>query len=163
MFLVKDSLNERQIKIRSFLETDPAIAVLLAAADFEWCVNRFIVALGNAPNTHIRDEVLSQKNNRGHRSYVSGLSKYKDAWNKVRNEMDPLDEIIGPTQWDQLKLAFNKRHALIHGRQGTTGRKFSDSIVANILACSEKLNEVATDRQAPLYGKRIVVKRKSRG
>jgi hypothetical protein len=51
MFLVKDNINYRQTKIRSFLSNEPAIAVILAAADFEWSVRRAIRALGtHKPN-----------------------------------------------------------------------------------------------------------------
>lgn len=160
MFLVKDTIKGRHKKICSFLDTSPAIAILLAAADFEWCINRFIIGLGNVPNRDIRDEILSRSNKQGRRSYVSGLNAYKNAWEKVRGELEPIDRIIGFDRWLALNSAFEKRHALIHGREGTSSRGFAKNVVDTILLCSSQLNDFATDKSVPLYGKRIIVKRK---
>lgn len=143
MFFVSDSIAERQEKIRSFLETDPVVAVLLAAADFEWCLNRFIIALGTKPNKEIRDEVLSSLNKKGFRSYVSGLTDYERAWKKSAassNDFRSLEDIISHNQWKALKDAFNLRNELIHGRKGTTGPGYAAKRVEVILDCSSILN-----------------------
>ena len=71
MFLVSDKLDGRRAKIRGFLEKEPAIAVLLAAADFEWTIRRAILLLGKDSTTEIRDTDL-------HR--VAGLARYERAW-----------------------------------------------------------------------------------
>ena len=54
MFLINDTMEERHQTIRSFLSSDPMIAVILAAADFEWTVRRAILALGTLPTKEIR-------------------------------------------------------------------------------------------------------------
>ncbi len=59
MFLVRDRIEARHEKIRTFMGSDDAaIAVLLAAADFERTVRRAILALGNTPTKQLRTKVL---------------------------------------------------------------------------------------------------------
>ena len=54
MFLVADNRNDRDLLIKSYFDAEPAISILLAAADFEWTVRRAILALGKSPTKHIR-------------------------------------------------------------------------------------------------------------
>src|SRR5947209_7425665 len=69
MFFVDDSREGREARIASFLiDADAAIAVLLAAAHFEWVTGRAIMALGNSPNKLLRPKLLN----------CHGPDKYKD-------------------------------------------------------------------------------------
>ena len=73
MFFIDDTQASRHAKIRAFDDDQIMIAVLLAAADFEWTVRRAIIGLGHAPNKYIRDVTLKN---------CSGLKSYKAAWNE---------------------------------------------------------------------------------
>jgi hypothetical protein len=70
MFLVKDTIKKRHEKIRSFLEKEPAIAVLLSAADFGWTVRRVILACGSSPIRDLRERKLG------------GPAAYAGCWKK---------------------------------------------------------------------------------
>ena len=112
-FLVGDSQADRHSKIRGFLsEGEPVIAVLLAAADFEWTVRRAILALGTSPNVEIRSGVLAK---------CTGLDKYTEAWRfEVKGRTNcGLPEVF--TNWGLFREAFELRHRLVHGVVGITG------------------------------------------
>ena len=68
-----------------------------------------------------------------------------------------LDELIG--DWDELKKAYELRHKLIHGTQGTTGRSYASAKVERILEASRKVCEFAKEHGRDLYG-RMPVRRK---
>jgi len=153
MFLITDTLEGRQTKIRSFLVAEPAIAVLLAAADFEWTVRRAILALGYRPNAIIRKESL-------HR--CSGIDEYKGAWVKevVPYRKKRLPNII--PNWKYFKEeAYDLRNKLIHGVSTTPGRKFAKDRCEAILKASAALVGYANRRGVDLYG-RLPVRRKER-
>lgn len=71
MFLVSDSLAQRQSRICEFKGQDASIGAVLAAIDLEWTIRRAILALGTSPNKVIRDDVLAN---------CHGLGRYKEAW-----------------------------------------------------------------------------------
>ena len=148
MFLVKDSLNERQKKIRSFLEKEPVIAVLLAAADFEWTARRAILALGKNPTKDINS--FMRKERRG------GLGALKDYWHdEVHGRLKKeLADVI--PNWDYFtKKAYPLRHKLVHGAEGTTGVGYVTGAVEAFLAASNAITMFAQDNHEPFYGRRI--------
>lgn len=151
MFFVNDSQQQRHEKIRSFLRTDPVIAVLLGAADFEWTVRRAIIALGERPNVEIREQTLNA---------CHGLEAYKKAWKK---EVQPIHVValsaIIPN-WQFFKeSAFPLRHKIIHGAIGTVGVDHATERVEAMLAASQALVHFATSRDCDLY-KRLKVRRR---
>ena len=93
MFLVSDIPAQRRGKIQSFLENDePAIAVLLAAADCERTIRRAILSLGKTPTRELalrlgRKELDNRNSTAGtqekatHPYYGSSLKGYNKAWN----------------------------------------------------------------------------------
>ena len=153
MFLVSDTLQSRQDKVRSFLVHEPAIAVLLAAADFEWTVRRAILALGYRPNSIIRRESL-------HR--CSGIDGYTEAWMKevVPYRRKRLPAII--PNWRFFKeQAYGLRHKLIHGINTSPGASYAEIRCDSILKASASLVVFANKRNVDLYG-RLPVRRKER-
>lgn len=155
MFWIDDTLEERQEKIRSYLNQEPVISVLLAVAGFEWTVRRAILALGTNPAKIIRKETLE---------HCHGTDGYKKAWKK---EVKPLvglglPDIIKQKQWDFFSTkAYPLRHRLIHGVSGTTGLEYAKIRVDSILNASRAVAEFASSKGKPVYGKKIV-RRKSR-
>ena len=147
MFLVKDTIQKRHEKILSFLDMEPAIAVLLAAADFEWTVRRTILACGSSSIKDLREGALQK---------CHGPPKYAKCWKK---EVTPrfhkeLKSII--RDWEFFSNnAFQLRHKLIHGVQGTTGAKYARKRVESIIAASKAIAEFAAENGAQIYGTRI--------
>lgn len=146
MFLVRDTMNGRHKKIRSFLDKEPAIAVLLAAADFEWTARRAILACGSSPMGYLREHELRT---------CHGPPAYAECWEK---EVTPrfhkeLKNII--CDWEVFREAFKLRHKLIHGVQGTTGTEFARRQVEPIIAASKAITEFAAKNGAQIYGARI--------
>ena len=151
MFLVSDKQTDRHEKIRSFLATEPAIAVLLAAIDFEWTVRRAILALGTSPTKDIR---VSMEN-------ASGPKRYKEVWNEeVKPQLgETLVEAV--PDWFGLTEAFQYRHRLVHGIQGTIpAEKAIDSVEA-FLGASTALEGMAVKHDGTLY--RRIVRYKQKG
>ena len=151
MFLVTDTRANREDTIRKFLGRDPAIAVLLAAADFEWTVRRAILALGYRPNSIIRKESLHQ---------CSGIDK--DVW---KNEVTPLRKNRLPAivpNWGYFKTtAFPLRHKLIHGITSPPSRDYAEIRVEAVLAASASLVDYAAAFDVDLFA-RLPVRLKER-
>ncbi len=151
-FLVGDSQQDRHLKLSQFLkEGEPVIAVLLAAADFEWTVRRAILALGSSSNTEIRAGVLAR---------CSGPDKYKDAWKKeVKNRFGKgLPEVV--SNWETFKKAFELRHQLVHGITGTTGVRYAEQIVSTILQASRDIADFGLSQSIDLFNRLPVRRRK---
>ena len=105
-FLVDDNHSNRHAKIRSFLtEGTAVIAVLLAAVDLEWTLNRTIRALGKSASADLRDQ------------RISGLAKYKEVWKKevTSHTSVELNQVIG--DWAKLE----RRGIRATHRQGSGG------------------------------------------
>jgi hypothetical protein len=143
MFLVKDTIQKRHEKIRSFIEKEPVIAVLLSAADFEWTVRRVILACGSSPIRDLREHRLG------------GPPAYAKCWKKEVTPRFPkeLEKIV--PGWESFQKAFQLRHKLIHGVQGTTGTEYARRQVETILAASKALADFAAENDAQIYGSRI--------
>jgi hypothetical protein len=151
MFFVGDQPEHRKKKIRDYLRREPMIAVLLAAANFEWTVGRCILVLGTSPNVELREQLAR----------CHGLDKYKKLW---RDELMVVDPTIPPLaqvikKWESFKEAFVLRHKLIHGR-GTCSRNMALEPVELMLSAADDLNEFAASRGKNLHDRLPVRRRK---
>jgi len=151
VFLIKDTLEQRQDKILSFLPGEPVIAILLAAADFEWTVRRairrFAHKTGNDPGPKF--------------DKVSGLEVYGEWWAAAATpRFARLDMVV--QDWKSLQEYFKLRHKLIHGEQGTTGASFAKVHVDAILAASAAVVKYAQDQGESIYGKKLPPRKKPR-
>lgn len=150
MFLVNDTREKRTEKIRKFMDLDISIAVIIAAADFEWTCRRCILALGKSPTKQMKETggVLFRCN---------GLDKYKNAW---KQEVQPIHGKSLPQvihEWEFFKTSgFPLRHKLVHGISGTTGREYGMKAVESILSASIDLTNFAESHEEPIYGRKIV-------
>ena len=153
MFFVNDSQTQRHKKIRSFLKTEPLIAVLLGAADFEWTVRRAIIALGHSPNVDIREHTLLS---------CHGLDAYKNAWKEEVQPAHetPLSAVIPNWQFFKEK-AFPLRHKIIHGVLGTVSADHAAERVESMLDASRSLVQFAINRHCDLYQRLKVRRRKA--
>jgi hypothetical protein len=156
MFLVSDSVLERRNKIITFLNSgEIAIAVLLAAANFEWTLRRSIISLGKSKTSN-----FNQKN--GVFGGCHGLKDYKRVW---KAEVSPnVDKILADVvpNWQYFKEeAFPLRHKLIHGVGGPPGVDYGRARVMAIIDASEALVEFTSSKEVNIF-QRIKVRRKVR-
>lgn len=152
MFLVSDKTENREKRIRNFLTKDDcAIAVLLAAAHFEWSVSRAILALGTNPNKELRTILVD----------CYGIDKYKDLW---AQEVVPGRKIgrlpVVIKEWATFKKAFNLRHSLIHGRDSCS-LAYAEPRVISILDASRNVHHACAVEGIDLHV-RLKVRRKPR-
>ena len=146
MFTYRETIQKRQEKIESFLTREhSAVAVIMAAANFEWTLRRAILALGKKPTSELRKEING----------TSSLDNYKKIWsNSVISGIDKsLPAII--SNWSQLKKAYELRHELVHGNKGTAGLAYAKRQVDVFLSASEDINNIVIFQGATIYGKRI--------
>lgn len=73
MFKYSDPFFDQRQKIESLAKTEPVIAVVVAAANFERVVRRAIIALSEAPTEQLRKQI---------RKKFGSVSKYPDAWER---------------------------------------------------------------------------------
>lgn len=146
MFLVRQGIDERHGRIAKFFYTEDAtIAVLLAAADFERCIRRAILALGVSPTAQIRKQTLGRN--------FHGLDAFKKGWN---DEVTPrlhkklADDVV--RNWSQFRSSFELRHRLIHGAQVRLTPAFATEAAKRILAASVDLTNFASAEGAQLDG-----------
>jgi hypothetical protein len=151
MFLVSDTLNDRQQRIRSFDNEDVIIGVLMATMDFEWTLRRAIIALGFQKNATVRNGVLAN---------CSGLDRYNEAW---RQQVKPRFHVTLPSiipDWEFLKTqAFPLRHRLVHGIKVVTGVQFARDRRDCLLDASKAVVDFADEKRVDLYG-RLPVRRR---
>jgi hypothetical protein len=149
MFFVGDKPERREKKIRSYLNEDPMIAILLAAANFEWTVGRCIIFFSMSPNVEVRERLAK----------CHGLGKYKDLWRDelIKNDSNipPLAQVV--EKWTEFKEAFVLRHRLIHGR-GTCSRNMALEPIELMLSAVNDLNEFALSRGRDLHA-RVPIRR----
>lgn len=128
MFLVSHSLGVRANEIRRWLHNQPSVALLVAAAYFEWTVCRVILALSRRPNADVRRDLIQ----------VYGLDKYKDFWHAELQHLagaQRLAEVV--TDWHAVTEAFNARNRLVHGRDRYTGKMALPKVEALLTAVLE--------------------------
>jgi len=145
MFTYKETIEARRAKIEAFLTKEhSAVAVIMAAANFEWTLRRAILALGKKPTAILRKEIEK----------TSNLDRYKDLWvEKVIKGVQGLPAII--TGWAELRTSYMLRHELVHGNKGTTGLGYARNRVEALLDASEVLNKYVISKGAGIYGIRI--------
>lgn len=152
MFLVTDSLSNRETKIQKFLyRGEPAIAVLLAAADCERTMRRAILNLGTAPTSELAHR-LGRPRPIGWlaprpkpRKYGSTIDGYASAWvDEVYTWCGRAlkDDVVA--NWVSLKKAFQLRHDLIHGDTGTVGLGYATKCVETLLGATRQVDEFAS-------------------
>ena len=150
MFLALEQPKFREAKIRSWLDKEPSVALLVAAAHFEWTVCRALLLLSNRTNREIRFALEK----------VYGPERYKDFWrSELRHlpEAQSLPKII--TDWKAVTDAFSARNRLIHGRDRYT-RNMARPHMENLLKSAAEVREYCS-RCGANFGARLPVRKKS--
>lgn len=153
MFLSSDRVTHREQKIRQFLVSDPSVALVLGAVNFEWTVCRAILFLSHTANATLREKM---------RDYYS-LDKYKQLWNEevvASNAALPLPKVV--RNWSKVRDAFRARNLLVHGKDRYT-RNMATPHVDALLEGVRFVESYCEDRGNPLYERMPVRRRKVLG
>lgn len=117
MYYVRDNYQGRRAKILQFRnEQDICIAIILAAADFEWTIRRIILSLSLIPNKIVRED-------KRYLYKCSGLLKYKKVWNQLISNFPKLITPRYPDtklevviqDWIEFEKKYDFRHGIVHG------------------------------------------------
>lgn len=149
MYRVDDPISERIRRIRRMLQTEPSIAVVMAAGHFEWTCRRATIALGCSP-TH----QMSKKQ-------VSGPPGYLKWWAQeveIRPNFSSLDQVV--TDWQLLKDTYTTRHKTVHGVTSVSLNR-ANSFVSIALAAATDIQLLCRGQGINL-NERMLVRRNRR-
>ena len=115
MFLASDKIEHREHKVRGFLRSEPGIALILAAINFEWTISRAVMFLSKTktPNKKLREKLAS---------YYSPQA-YKELWKaeiSMAGKHESLAKVI--SNWTSVLRAFRLATYLCMGGIGTQPR-----------------------------------------
>lgn len=151
MFLVTCTLQQRREKIIGFVESgDPAIALVLAAADFERTLRRSIIALATAPTADVRLQLERKYNT---------ISKYGMAWNRFVEPTGKPSFVEVFPNFDNVRRAFQTRNELVHGQHGTTGINRAREQVFVVIDATRVVTELSLKYHVDLV-KKITTRRR---
>lgn len=153
MFRVSDSLADRHAKIQRYIdEGEPALALVLAAADFERTIRRAIIALSSEPTKDVRKKIESRFNT---------IGKYSQGWKALVEPTGkaPLESAL--PEFDAVKKAFRGRNNVVHGKHGTVTRDYASERIAVIFGATAKITSFASEHGVDLMARMKV--RKSAG
>lgn len=143
--VTREDRKSRSQRIRGFFQTQPALAYLTAAFDFEWTVRRAILLMSKCPIPVIKARFDIK--------LYAGWNEYQDAWRccvqRTRNDGTPtLEQVVfgGLTTGKalkemqaSLKKAMVLRHRLVHGLSGSIPTDEADEKFDLLLTASESL------------------------
>src|SRR5882724_3087350 len=110
VFLTRDRFAIREGKIRWFLQSEPSIALVLAAVNFEWTVSRAVLFLSRTRNTELRRKMLR----------YHSPERYKELW-KDEVQLNGHPALAALVQnWQSVREGFEARNVLVHGKDRYT-------------------------------------------
>lgn len=111
MFLATDPKTRRENTVRRYFASDPGMALLLAAVNFEWTVCRAVLFLSKSPNSALR----------GRMGKYYSLDNYKELWKLEVVSDGERKTLAGVVRnWSCVREAFVARNRLVHGRDRCT-------------------------------------------
>jgi len=127
VFLVNEDPRCHENSIRALLRSNPSVAVLVAAAHFEWTLCRVIMLLSKTPNRELRERMVS----------VFVLERYKEFWRDEVGDVpdgQTLPRVV--SNWSDVRAAFDWRNRLIHGRDRCTRTMAAPKVEALLLGAA---------------------------
>src|SRR6267142_807009 len=149
MFLAGDDASIREDRIWRYFGSNPGVALILAAINFEWTVCRAVLFLSPNPNGELRELMVS---------YYS-LDGYKDLWTaQVSNSRHwpRLVEVV--RNWPSVRDGFHARNLLVHGRDRYTSNMARAHVDA-LLKGAAYVESYCLSRDFPLAS-RMPIRRK---
>lgn len=165
MFYVDVREHEATVKrIREWLDHgDRALACLVSASYFEWCLTRFILIFSYLP----LEEASAPE-----RLHMSGADQYRNAFKdrlkhiglEIQDVVKNWHLIESPrklkrgkfnraSREDQLKYAYLTRHEIVHGRSGTVAQEVANFVVNQFLEGVNYLKSFAEAHDESIFKK----------
>lgn len=143
MFLASDRVIHREQKIRRFLSSEPGLALILAAVNFEWTMSRAILFLSKTANAELRRKMLE----------YHSPDKYKDLWKEEVVDSAGVPRLPSVIRnWSNVLTAFKARNRLVHGKDRYT-RNMATPHIEALLAGVQFVDRYCEGLGAPLYGR----------
>ena len=109
MFALSIKRKERREIIDTVAKVNIGAGIALAAADYEWTLNRCILVLGKSPTITLRDKLCN---------HTTKNDKLKEIWKEeINNSSLPatFENNDKNIKWQDLKFARDYRNLLMHG------------------------------------------------
>ena len=149
--VTQEDRKSRSQRIRDFFQSQPALAYLIAAFDFEWTVRRAILLLSKCPLSVIKARFDNKR--------YAGWRDYQGAWTccvqKTRNDGTPiLGRVIlgGPSDCEiskeeraSVQKAMEFRNRLVHGLSGSIPADEAKEKFKLLLTASERITKFVDD------------------
>jgi hypothetical protein len=150
VFLAGDRKEQREDRVRRYTASDPGVALLLAAVNFEWTVCRAVLFLSRSPNAELRIQM----------GKFYSLDAYKELWKTevvLARQLKPLTDVV--RNWSLVRGAFTARNRLVHGRDRYT-RNMAVPHIESLLKGAGYIDDYCESLGLPLYD-RMPVRRKA--
>jgi hypothetical protein len=131
------------------LSSEPSIALLLAAVNFEWTISRAVLFLSTTKNTALRQKL---------RDYYSP-DKYKELWKEEVVPHGHLSLAKLVRNWSSVLKGFDARNVIVHGKDRYTKNMATPHVEA-LLEGARFVDTYCQDHGKPLY-ERMPVRKKS--
>jgi hypothetical protein len=148
MFLAQSPFATRERNIRSYLGSEPSIALVLAAVNFEWTVSRAVLFLSKTKNSDLRKKM---------RSYHS-LEHYKKLWKEEAQPNGTPSLVTIVQNWFEINKGFEARGVLVHGKDRFTANMARPHLT-QLLKGAEFVENYCASVGKPLH-ERMPVRRK---
>ena len=147
-------LPDRHAMIRSVAALPaPTLAVLGAAAEFEFVTRRAILMMGESPNAEIR-ELMRQRYNLDDLRLIW--------WEEVGCGKDARRLTTVVRGWSRVRHSMAIRHRIAHGVQSSVGTDFGSRAVERLLTASCDVYRFAEENGIDLDGRMKVRRRRRR-
>lgn len=160
MFTVSYGSENRETEIKGYLQKDYTIAVILAAAHFEWTIKRAILALGESPTKSLRATLNGvfqfktiKKGNLNEQTYDEKRKKTyfhwwetELKWRKNDKRKQTLYCSLGTAVGSVTNTqdAMTVRNSIIHGADNGGGLKKCNAAVQNLIKASMNIRKYVT-------------------
>ena len=153
MFKYSETRQERKKVLRKIAGINPGAGLILAAADFEWTLNRCILVLGKSPTVTLRDELLCPKN--------TGIDTQKHAWKKeIKNQaLTTLfdkwakEHDLPTIAWSDITTAISCRNQLVHSVRNNIDDNTARVVIYIFETACDTLCRFAESRNKDIYGR----------
>jgi len=143
MFLVNDSVYERELLITQMMEIDPSISFSLAMLHFEWSLKRIILSLGKSPSIFIKKKLET----------AATVADFRSIWQKELNAkrgMCVISKVF--SDWETIHEIFHYRNKYV-----TYSRTHENEILLKytqvLLIASRELYELGVSHNVDIYTK----------
>ena len=145
MFALSIKRKERREIIDVVAKINIGAGIALAAADYEWTLNRCILVLGKSPTITLRDKLCN---------YNTKNDKLKEIWKEeINNSSLPaiFENNDKNIKWQDLKFARDYRNLLMHGIECNIEDEIGLAVIYIYESACEILYHFALSQDKDIY------------